>query len=252
MAVLSVIILTKNEEENIAPAVQNARQCADDVLVVDSGSTDATVELAEKNGARVVFRAWDNDFSAQRNFALTQTNAEWVLYLDADERMDASFIASVLNLVKKKAPIQGVMTRKVVAFGHTFRHGIFTPDKVPRLFPAAQVRWENKVHERPVCDLPETDIGGCVMHYTYQGWHQWVQKINDYTSIWARDSYKKGRRTSALSALLHALFGFIKAYVLQLGFLDGWMGLFSSWQHACYTLLKYVKLLDEQRRNIHG
>ena len=88
MSYLSVIILTKNEKKNIETTIRNAWRCADEVLVVDSGSTDKTVELAEKNGARVVFRAWNNDFAAQRNFALTQTKADWVLYLDADERLN--------------------------------------------------------------------------------------------------------------------------------------------------------------------
>ncbi len=99
MGTLSVIILTKNEEKDIEAAIKNARQCADEVLVVDSGSTDRTAELAEKNGARVVFRAWDNDFAAQRNFALSQTEADWVLYLDADERMNDEIIGAVKKVV---------------------------------------------------------------------------------------------------------------------------------------------------------
>ena len=101
---LSIIILTKNEEKDIEGAIQNARQCADEVLVVDSGSTDRTVELAKKNGARVVFREWDNDFAAQRNFALPQTDADWVLYLDADERMNDQLLAAVEKIVTSSAP----------------------------------------------------------------------------------------------------------------------------------------------------
>ncbi|MEG2765621.1 MAG: glycosyltransferase family 2 protein, partial [Acidaminococcaceae bacterium] len=88
MSKLAVIVLTKNEEKNIADVIANAKGCADEVVIVDSGSTDGTVTMAQALGARVVYRAWDHDFAAQRNFALTQTDADWVLYLDADERMD--------------------------------------------------------------------------------------------------------------------------------------------------------------------
>ena len=104
MSRLCVIILTKNEEKDIEGAIQNAWQCADEVLVADSGSTDRTVELAEKSGARVVYRAWDNDFAAQRNFALTQTDADWVLYLDADERMNDQLADAINRIVASSSP----------------------------------------------------------------------------------------------------------------------------------------------------
>ena len=95
---LTVVVLTKNEEENIVAVVQNAKKVAAEVLIVDSGSTDKTVQLAEENGAKVVYRAWDNDFAAQRNFALQHVKTEWVLYLDADERMNDDLI----NDIQKK------------------------------------------------------------------------------------------------------------------------------------------------------
>ena len=112
---LSIIILTKNEEKDIETAIQNAWQCAEEVLVVDSGSTDRTVELAKKNGARVVFREWDNDFAAQRNFALTQTEADWVLYLDADERMNDELVRAVKKIVASDRPVAGAENRNVTS-----------------------------------------------------------------------------------------------------------------------------------------
>ena len=105
MPLLSVIILTKNEENNIEATVKNALLCADEVLVVDSGSTDRTVELAKKSGARVVYRAWDNDFSAQRNFALSQTEAEWVLYLDADEHLNHELVTAIKRVMSENVSI---------------------------------------------------------------------------------------------------------------------------------------------------
>ena len=99
MSKVTVVVLTKNEEKNIAAVVQNAKKVAAEVLIVDSGSTDKTVQLAEENGARVVYRAWDNDFSAQRNFALQHVKTEWVLYLDADERMNDELIFNIAKAV---------------------------------------------------------------------------------------------------------------------------------------------------------
>ncbi|MEG1727660.1 MAG: glycosyltransferase family 2 protein [Acidaminococcaceae bacterium] len=246
MSKLAVIVLTKNEEKNIADVIANAKGCADEVVIVDSGSTDGTVTMAQALGARVVYRAWDHDFAAQRNFALTQTDADWVLYLDADERMDGEFIKQVKVLVEQNEPQQYLMTRCVVAFNYTFKYGIFAPDQVVRLFPRNAAIWKNKVHEHPESNLPKAIIGGAVLHYTYVGWQQWVDKINQYTTIWAEDNFAQGKKTSSGAAFYHALYGFIRAYILQRGFLDGWMGLYASCQHFFYTMLKYVKLYHLQ------
>ena len=252
MPKLAVIILTKNEAENIISVIQNAQQVADEVLIVDSGSTDATAALAKQAGAKVREKAWQNDFAVQRNFALTQTEAEWVLYLDADERMDQEFVAAVKAVVSKGEQFQGGMTRGVVSFGHTFAHGILAPDTTWRLFPRTQVLWENKVHERPDCKLPKKILPGQVLHYTYKTWHQWVEKINNYTSIWAQDNFAKGNRTNKAAAFWHAGYGFVRAFILQAGFLDGWMGFYASCQHFLYTMLKYLKLYDLQVKEYHG
>lgn len=246
---LTVVILTKNEELNIVDVIANAKQVSDKVLVVDSGSTDRTVELAEQNGARVVYRAWDNDFAAQRNFALEHVDTEWVLYLDADERMNDELCREVREAVRKNAAKQYYMSRKVYAFGFEYRYGAFRPDKVLRMFPVNSVKWENKVHEHPECALQQEYLDGFMKHYTYSSWQQWWNKAGNYTSIWANDVYEKGKRVSLISPLAHSFSGFIKVYILQLGFLDGWAGLYSSLQHSIYTLMKYLKLIELQNNN---
>lgn len=247
MSKLSVAILTKNEEANIVGVVQNARQVTDYVVVVDSGSTDKTVALAEANGARVIYRAWDDDFAAQRNFALQNIETEWVLYLDADERLDDKVCSAIKYVVTQAQAKQYSIMRKIHAFGFTYKHGIFKPDEVVRLFPTQKVHWVNKVHERPVCDLPKEKLVGYIEHYTYNSWQQWWEKAGKYTTIWAQDNYDRGKRTSLASCFCHALYGFIKAYVFQLGFIDGWSGMYSSLQHFIYTMMKYLKLYELQK-----
>lgn len=245
---LTVVVLTKNEEKNIVAVVQNAQKVAAEVLIVDSGSTDKTVQLAEENGARVVYRAWDNDFSAQRNFALQHVKTEWVLYLDADEIMNDELLASVKSVVEQDKICQYSFKRKSVAFGQEFNYGVLKPDFVPRLFKTKNVHWVNKVHEKPVCEDQLKVLNGYVKHYTYNSWEQWLAKFNQYTTIWAEDAYTRGKRVSLRKAFGHAVFGFIQMAILKKGILDGGMGLVMSCNHFFYTLMKYLKLLELQRK----
>ena len=257
MNLLCVIILTKNEEANIEATIQNAKQCADEVLIVDSGSTDKTVKLAEKNGARVVFREWDNDFAAQRNFALSQTDAEWVLYLDADEHLNGELVNAVKKVISGRINSsetvkldiglrQYSLQRKSVAFGQKFSYGVLYPDRVARLFPRKCVKWVGKVHEHPECKLPLENLPGHIEHFTYKSWQEWEEKLCRYTTIWAEDAYKKGKRTTLPGALLHSVGGVFKMLIVRRGFMDGWMGVCLSITHFFYTLLKYLKLYELQ------
>lgn len=251
MSSLAVIILTKNEEKHIEAAILNVKQVTDEVVIIDSGSTDETVAIAEQNGAVVRYRAWDDDFAAQRNFALEQTTADWVLYLDADERMNEVMCNEIRQIVETNREGQYGLTREVVFNGYRFKHGIFAPDIVYRLFPRNQVVWVGKVHEHPESSLPKTVIKGALDHYSYESWHHWLQKADHYTTIWANEQYAKGKRVTLGKAFSHAFFGGLRALIVKAAFLDGWMGVFSCYQHSFYTMLKYVKL-DELQQKAKG
>ena len=152
MSTLSIVILTKNEEKNITDVINNVKTLADEILVVDSGSTDKTVELAKKCGAKVIYRAWDNDFSAQRNFAIDNVQTEWLLFLDADERIDALLAEQIKKAVADKTLKQYSMLRRIHAFGFEYKHGIFKPDEVIRLFPTQKVHYENIKYKHSIYD----------------------------------------------------------------------------------------------------
>jgi len=252
VSTLSILILTKNEQDNIVDVIRNAFQCADEVIIIDSGSTDNTVKLAEKEGAAVCYRAWDNDFAAQRNFGLTQTAADWVLYLDADERMDDILCREIKNIVYKNEIGQYGFTRHMVFNEYRFKHGIFAPDIVYRMFHRKSVKWIGKVHERPVCEAPLKKLKGKVDHYTYKNWHQWFLKADQYTTIWAQERYQNKKHISLKNVVFHSFFGGVRAFFVKMAFLDGWMGVISCNQHAFYTMLKYVKLYELQVNHEKG
>ncbi len=250
MSTLTIVILTKNEETNIDSAICNAKKCADDVLIVDSGSTDQTLDLAVKAGARTVFHELNDDFAAQRNFALTQTDSDWIMYLDADERLDENLCNHIINVVhENKKNSQYAMKRYMLFNGYEFHHGIFSPDCVYRLFPRDKVHWVGKVHEHPECDLSKEVLEGKMQHYTYNSWHQWLMKADYYTTIWAEERYQQGKRVTLGTAFLHASLGTLRALLIKGAFLDGCMGIISCVQHGFYTMLKYVKLYELQMRN---
>lgn len=246
---ISVVILTKNEEKNIIDVINSCKCISDNVIIVDSGSTDCTVELAQNHGAKVVYRAWDNDFSAQRNFALEHVDTDWVLYLDADERLNSTLINSIKKIFVKNENKQYILKRKSIAFGQEFNYGTLKPDFVPRLFKTKHVHWVNKVHEKPICEDIAEVLDGHIEHYTYSGWSQWFEKFNQYTSIWAQDAYSKGKRGTLGKAFWHSFFGFLQMLIIKKGILDGGMGIVLCVMHFLYTLTKYLKLMELQRKN---
>lgn len=243
MDIITVVILTKNEEEHIVDVIKNARKLTDEVLIVDSGSTDKTVELAEKYEAEVVYREWDNDFSAQRNFALKYVEALWVLYLDADERLSDDLIKNIKKAINDNPAIYK-FERRNNAFGRSFKYGVLGSDSVIRLFPKDKGYWEGKVHEKVVCNLPLKVLSGHIEHYTYEDFDEYLAKMNMYSAIGAVKNYEAGKKVKYIKDLIfRPFFAFIKMYILKKGFLEGWMGFVLCLNYANYTLNKYVKLM---------
>ncbi|SUP39459.1 glycosyltransferase family 2 protein [Veillonella criceti] len=237
---LTVVILAKNEELNIVEAIESAKKVSSKVLVIDSGSEDSTVLLAESVGAKVISREWDNNFAAQRNFALEHVDTKWIFYLDADERINDELAKSIKKLVREDKDALYEIERRNSAFGREFKYGVLSSDTVKRLFPTQKAIWQGKVHESVVTDLPTIMIDGYIQHYTYRDFDQYISKMNTYSSIWARDSHKK---VSLLKdTIFRPAFAFFKMYILKLGFLEGWLGFILAVNYSVYTLNKYAKL----------
>lgn len=247
---LTAIILTKNEDKNIVDVIYNAKQVTDKILIVDSGSTDKTIEFAEENGAKVVYRAWDNDFSAQRNFALEHVETEWVLYLDADERINDELAEAIQKVMQAPQNAMYRFIRRNSAFGKDFKYGVLGPDSVIRMFPKDKVKWQDKVHERPVGNLPIVTLQGFLKHYTYKDFDQYISKMNTYSTIGAQNYKDKNKKVGVIKDFVfRPFFAFVKMYFLKRGFMEGWLGFVLCLNYANYTLQKYIKLklLNEEK-----
>ena len=244
MSSLAVIILTKNEEKNIEAAIESAA-FADEILVIDSGSTDRTQELAERHGAKFVSHPMDEKgFAGQRNFALSQTNAEWVLYLDADERLNDKLVLEIKKHIAECPQYAAEIKRVNVVMGQTMYHGVYRPDYCQRLFKRENVRWESVVHEHAVTDMPAVCLKTPMEHLCLTNWHQYMSKFDRYTTLMAEEMKLRGKKVGWLQMHSHAMFAFLKMYLLKGGFLDGRLGFILCQLHYFYTLMKYVKLHD--------
>ena len=238
---LAVIILTHNEEQHVAACIQSAA-FADEILVIDDCSTDRTRALAESAGARVIEHSLNGDFAAQRNFALAQTDADWVFYVDADERVHEGADEELRRVMAEDARAVYEVRRINVAFGQRMYYGGHRPDYPRRFFPRDAVRWEGLVHERTESALPVRRLKGSLLHYTYTSWDRYLQKFNQYTTLMAERQHAEGKSASFFKILFDPPFAFFRFYILQRGFLDGQLGFILAMFHGFYTMVKYVKL----------
>lgn len=238
---LAVLILTYNEEKNIEECVQSVN-FADEIILIDSGSTDQTGQIAEKLGAKFIYHPMDEGFAGQRNFALQQTKADWVLYLDADERITPELAQEIKEIIAQDQQYAYQILRNNVVFGQHVRHGGHGPDYSLRLYPRLAISWEGVVHEQAKVSLPIRKLKNGMLHYTYTSWDRYFFKFNQYTTMMAEKMLENGKKTNITDIALRPWFAFIRFYLLKSGWRDGRIGFIMAVYHAFYTMTKYVKL----------
>lgn len=240
---LSLIVITRDAAHELAQCLASAPFAAETV-VVDSGSRDDTVALAQRMGARVIARAWEG-YGPQKNFAVGEARHDWVLCLDADERVSPALAAAIGALFANGAPGAAAyaMARRNRFLGRWLAHGEGYPDWNTRLFDRRRARWsDDPVHERVVADGPVVRLAGDLLHASAESIADYIEKQNRYTTVQAEAMHARGERASALSIVLSPVARFFRFYVIKLGFLDGAAGFAHIAIGAFASFLKYVKL----------
>jgi glycosyltransferase involved in cell wall biosynthesis len=240
---LSACIITYNEADRIEECLRSVSFC-DEIVVVDSHSTDATRELAHRLGARVIERDWPG-YRSQKQFAVEAANNDWVLCLDADERVSAPLRAEIERLRERGFPENAgwSIPRITDYFGRFLRHGNAYPDRLVRLFDRRHGRWIGReIHENTAVDGPVGRLRGNLEHFSYRDLSDHQSRMQRYATLMAHALYSSGKRAGLLNVLFNAQWRFLRGYILRLGFLDGWRGLVFALVEASYVRNKYLQL----------
>jgi glycosyltransferase involved in cell wall biosynthesis len=273
---LSVVIITHNEEANLARTLASVssllKEAPGEIIVVDSGSTDRTLEIAHSYGAKVFSEPWKG-YAAQKNSAIEKASGDWILSLDADEEIEAELAAELRELLKStnhewclttagrkqepnevlrqqiKNPAGFLISRKNLFLGRWIKRGGFWPDRKLRLFCKGSGRFEERaVHEIVKVDGITLKLKNALIHHAYPTLAGYIGHMNKYSSLGAEQAAKEGRRGfSFLNIVVRPLATFIYNYFFRLGFLDGREGLLLHLYHAAYTSWKYAKLWELTR-----
>ena len=248
MATISAIVITKNEAKNIAGCLESL-SCADEIVVVDSGSEDGTVEIAKGFTDRVFVVEWKG-YALTRQYALERAAGEWVLWLDADERLTPELASAVRRVVDEDAPFAGYrMPRKAYFLGRWMKHGGWYPGYVVRLFRREKARFNAlRVHEKLIVDGAVETLREPILHYTDDSIAYYFEKFNAYTSLAAQDLVDRNRKVSVLGLLFRPVHMFVKMYLLRRGFLDGMEGFLLAIFSATYVFTKYAKVWELRRK----
>ena len=238
---ISATIITYNEERNLPRALESLR-CADEIIVVDCGSSDRTVELAEKLGARVIESPWPG-YAKQKNFAAEQAAHDWILSLDADESLSEALEAELWQW-KKRTPDRDAYTMPRLAqyLGRWIKHSGWYPDRKVRLYDRRKARWEGPyVHESVKVTGAVGHFESNLLHFTCDSLSEHLKTMDRYTTLAAEQLLANGVKVTWSRLIFEPVWTFFSTYVLKLGFLDGVEGLAIANMAALYNFVKYAK-----------
>ena len=253
MPALSVVIITFNEERNIGRCLQSVKELADEIVVVDSYSTDRTGEICTAAGARFLQHTWQG-YSVTKNFAASQASHDWILPLDADEALSDALKASLLQLKSGDAERFAEFSRLTNYCGHWVRHCGWYPDVKHRLYDRRLAAWQGDLHERLVATVsqPILFLPGDLLHYSYYTQDEHRAQIRRFSEIGARQLLEKGQGAGWPKVLLKTVSKFFKVYFVKLGFLDGATGWTISINSAWESWLRYSRLRALSKPSSHS
>lgn len=246
---ISAVIITLNEEKNIGRCLDSLKRIADEVVVVDSLSTDKTKEICAQYGVRFIEQRFLG-YIEQKNFAMSLATHDIILSLDADEALDEKLSNEILR-VKKDFKHSGYKFNRLTNYnGFWVRHSGWYPDTKLRLVRKKIARWEGtNPHDALVVDGSIDHLSGDLLHYSYDSISAHILQTNKFSTIEAKSLFDKGKRATIAKLVTRPLFQFFKDYILKRGFLDGHYGFIICFINSLYVLLKYGKMLDLQAKN---
>ena len=250
--ILSAVVLTKDEEKHIVDCLESISFC-DEIIVIDDNSQDRTVEIAKKMGLKSFAHSLNNDFSEQRNFGLSKSSCEWVLFVDADERIPENLKKEITSLISSSGrdiKVNGYfLMRQDVLWGKKLEHGEVGNIKLLRLARKDFGRWEGKVHETWNINGKMGSLKNAILHYPHENVSEFLKEINYYTTIRASELHKSSITVSWYDILLYPIGKFILNYFFKLGFLDGIPGLIVAIIMSFHSFLVRGKLWQLQNKS---
>ena len=251
MSKITAIIPTLNEEERIQNSLKSA-EFADEIIVIDSYSTDNTVEIVKQSNARLLQRKFD-DFSSQKNYAIDHASNDWIVWLDADEVLSKELQDEIRSAVENPKEYVGFYIYRIFFFkGKRMRYTGTQNDRLIRLFNRKFCRYEGWVHEKII---PQGKVGvlkNKILHYSYISYDRYIVKLNHYSELKAKELFQKGLVVTPYHIIIKPIVRFIKHYIVKLGFLDGFYGFIISFILSYGVLVRYIKLWNlkqEHKRN---
>jgi glycosyltransferase involved in cell wall biosynthesis len=244
---ISAAIVCQNEERNIKACLESVSWC-DEIVVIDSGSTDKTVEIARKFTPKVIHNPWPG-YVAQKNFALDHATCDWVLCLDADERCTPGLREAFERACGGGGELAGFETRRHVHYlGRWINHGGWFPDWKLRIIRRGRARWGGvDPHDKLIPDGPVRRLDAEIHHFTYRDFAHQIRVINHFSDVVTGEEISRGRRFSLLRTIFHPPTKFFVCYVWKLGFLDGFAGFAIAAASAFYVFARHVKLWERTR-----
>ena len=251
---LSAILITRNEAHNLHDCLQSLQGLVDEIIVVDSQSTDDTVAIALQHGAKVSQPEGWPGFGPQKNRALDLATCDWVLSIDADERVTLELAAEIKQVLRASNDNVAYQIPRLSWYcGKFIQHSGWQPDFVLRLFKRGSGNFTSDlVHERLVVKTPQQKLNGVLLHYSFMNFSQVLLKINAYSEASAKQAFLRGRRANVFTAVGHGFWSFFKTYILKAGFLDGQHGLALAVSNAEGSYYRYLKIwrLEQDAKNV--
>jgi len=241
---ISAVLITHNEAENLPDCLASLQDWVDEIVVVDNHSSDDTVRIAQQHGAKVLQTPDWPGFGVQKNRALDLATCDWVLSIDADERVTPELMAEIQSILATEPTLTAYEIPRLSWYcGKFIRHAGWRPDFVLRLFERDSARFsDDLVHERVVPTGNVGQLKHALLHYSYRNFSQVLHKVNAYSSASAQQAFASGKRSSVAGAMGHGAWAFFRTYVLRAGFLDGSHGLALSISNAQTSYYKYLQL----------